>query len=846
MTTTSRRYLSNRKKGASYSFFSALRSSAFLCGIMAAVYLIFFGILTFYTFYSYEHGMDNSTGQVILRDAHDCYKYLIFPVDDEFSCYAVLALIAVLSLVLGILLFRFSSDKRTVNIYYSLGIKRTTLFYTRWLAGALAVCACVAVGVIVCWMINLGFVGPSWQLSLVLLYFYCGLSLFSLLIYTVTAAIFASVGTVSEGVVYSVGVIALPTVVLLAAQNLISAFLESSPYGSDLYNFALTEANYGYTATAQSLISQYSTYNPVLFFSKALTEFGACYYEKDALMIGINGDIKWHLPSLFAVLPWFFVVIAFALLGGLVFFRLRKAENCGFLNTNKPLGVLILFELMLLAACLPISEASYYNTVEVLAVSAALALAVYIAFEVFLERGVKRFFKKLWKLPAFAAAVACVFAVFMTGGFGYENYVPEISDVASVTLSIPVSQSDISMRRENTGYMCMGFISVASYYNWYSALPEITDSETIKTVVEAHREAVGPDGGSAVGSVYLRYKHKDGTVTDRVVKVDEGVLTKLLTVYDSPACKEQINTMFTYVIDDKASESEAGATGLAMFDYRYAEVTAVSKDMSTANTLNLTKDEFNALKAAVLADLSARSADSYYSAPDKQYGFLRFSTPLSVWGDYGYYEEGMTVLSQPEGDNNPAPVDPDAWQTEENTGAEAEALPRLTPDDGVYTDFGNFFHGGECNFYDVLIDGSMGNTIRYLNSIGAGGAFTSRKTVKSVSFTRAEDVIDYDYSGYSYPSCEFFADCVSNNEYWDLQQNSKNFVENYSENIITDKGKISELEELMRLHVYHYGKGYFCLITYTDGSYSSRFLPESLAPDYVKNYSYTGSAYKYF
>ena len=837
---TSRRYLSNKKKGASYSFFSALKTSAVPCGILTGIYILLFGVLPFTMFYGYENEKDFMTGQITQRSAKELYKFIVFGADDDFTCYAILALIAVISLVLGIILFRFASDKRTVNVYYSLGIKRTTLFYTRWFAGALVLCAAAAAGVFISYIVNLMFVGLSWQLSLVLLYFYCGLSLFSLLIYTITAAVFASVGTVSEGVVYSVGIIALPTVICLSAQNLIQGFINSSPYGSMLFDFALTGGGFYYRSQTGTLVSQFSAYNPVLFFSKALNTFGIGIIEDGKLLIGMKQE-NWHLPSIFSVLPWFLVVVAFALLGGLVFFRMRKAENCGFLNTNKPLSILVLFEYMLFAACMPLSEARYYESYQILLFSGVLAFAAYTVFEAFLERSVKRFFKKIWKLPAFAAAVACVFAVFMTGGAGYESYVPEVSDVKSVTLSLPVSHSAISLSDANTGWSCTGYISLASYYDMYSALPEITDAQILKTVVEAHAESVKQDGG--IYKIYVKYNRKNGTEATRIISVNDETMKKLLTVFDAPECKESINKMFTNVIDEKATEAQAGETGLSMFDYRYSTVTAISENMYNGNKIKLSKDEFSALKAAVLKDLTLRTADSYYNAPYKQYGILRFSTELSLWGDYEYYTEEASSAYMPD-DTLSGTEDLLPEEEAEQPAAPEKTDDRLIKSDQAYSGFGNGFRESPENHYDVLIDGGMVNTINYLNSIGAGNAFTGSKTIKSVSFTSAEKLGSYaaelaGESGYSSESREFFADSITKEGYWDLENNQKDFAEKFSENPVTDAEKLKQLDDIMRLHLFTYGKGYFCLVTYTDGTYSTRFLPENLAPDYVKSYSYT-------
>ncbi|MCQ2462411.1 MAG: ABC transporter permease [Clostridia bacterium] len=806
---TSHKSLSNKKKGAFYSFVSALKTAMLPCGFLTLLYVGLFGIIPFMKLYWYENDFDYSAGKEITRSAKEYYKFLVFmDGDEEEICYLVLAMIAVISLLVGIAVFRFTADKRTVNVYYSLGIKRSTLFYTRYFAGALVLCAAVAVGIISSYIVNLIFVGGSWQLSLVLFYLYSGLSLFSLLIYTVTAAVFSSVGTISEGVLYSAGVLALPTVVLMSAQNLISSLLSNTVFGLDIIPYELKGDYYYWGNTRESLISRFSAYNPVLFFYNALVKYGVGYKEDGKLLIGANSD-EWVFPSVFAVLPWFFVVIAAAVIGGTVLFRLRKAEHCGFLNTNKVLSTVVLFELMFFASTLFLSEIEYSDKVSIFLLSAGLALMMYILFEIFLERNVRLFFKKLWKLPAAGAVIAAVFAVFSTGLFGYEMRVPQTDEIQSVSVSVPVSHSVISLR--NMGMMIDDGLFKIGSFNWHYELPALSGTDALKTVTGVHKEAAKREDGDYVSTV--SYTLKNGKSLKRKMYIGNDDIKKLFTLFDSPECKEKIAEIINAVYPENPTPSQLTKAGTSMFRYENATVTAISKNMFDANRINLTETEFNALKQAVLADLQARSAESYYNADKPQTGILRFTTDVPRWIDESYVPEKK----------------------------DREFSERLESVPGEYTDFGIESYDAYGR-YDVLIDEGMTNTLAFLQSIGASACFEAQKQIKSVSFRSA--AIFSEYSGQwsrestRAASREFFADSMGTSAERGFWENDENFVEDYSENIITDSEKIRELDALMRLHAYNYGEGYWCLVAYTDGNYSSRFLPQSLAPEYVTGFKY--------
>ena len=62
------------------------------------------------------------------------YRYVLFESDGLLPLQICVLLAPV---VLGICLFRFMASKRTVNVYYSLGFSRQSLFWCRYMAGEL-------------------------------------------------------------------------------------------------------------------------------------------------------------------------------------------------------------------------------------------------------------------------------------------------------------------------------------------------------------------------------------------------------------------------------------------------------------------------------------------------------------------------------------------------------------------------------------------------------------------------------------------------------------------------------------------------------------------------------------
>lgn len=171
-------------------------------------------------------------GQDVLKIMRDAYEVFIF--DSEQAAYNPLlyifpALLVVISILLGVLLFRFVTNKKTVNVYYSLGIKRADLYTARLLAGVFMMLAAVLVPLAVSLGLNLHYFGSSVMLWRTFLFYAVHNVICVLAGLTISAAVSSCVGTVVESIGFSAVLAAFPSVVTMCVNYGVPAILNGAP-----------------------------------------------------------------------------------------------------------------------------------------------------------------------------------------------------------------------------------------------------------------------------------------------------------------------------------------------------------------------------------------------------------------------------------------------------------------------------------------------------------------------------------------------------------------------------------------------------------------------------------------
>ncbi len=855
---TSHKYLS-KKKGAAYTFFSGVHTAVAPAAIIALLELLFFAIAPAVSLGIKKENLGKNTSARL----SDSIKFFTSILEEKFLTYAFLAVLAVLSIAAAVVLLRFMADKRTVNVYYSLGIKRRTLFLSRWFSGAVMLTVPPVIAVVAGFVVNIIYLKLSWQLSIVLLHIFFGLWIFSLLCYTVSAAVFSSVGTVSEGIVYSVGVLAFPTVVLFSLQLLMTAFIPAAAFGSSFRTFG--SSDYFADTVGQTLVAQFSRYNPVTFFADELTKYSCCTIKESSLILGDSSQFTF--PNLGISMFWFPVIVAVAAIGCIFFVR-RNAENCGFLNTNKVLSNAVLFELIVAAVAMPLSEIDFYSLGQLFATGAIAAFAVYILFEIFLKRNFLRIVKSLYKFAAHAAAVAIIIGIFSTGLFGYASYVPDSADVKAAAVALPAEINTLDINTNS--YLSMiydenPFLPLQMQYG-YSELPAMTDENDIKAMTQLHKKltADNTDKSGSIASVTFRYVLKSGRTESRKVFVkSEALLREALGLFTAAACRAQyenlLGTDWSKLKNDNGKFISFEDAVYGAFVYENATVEFYPMSMHESCKLSLTKEDFYTIKDAVKKDMLAQTAADMFDRTSKPLGVLVFDSgdrSRVVEGMTGFYEESVSVSVS----ETAEPGDADATAvTAENESPDAPDVPDMQGEEAAaekpdksakidrYANSLSEIYGTYNPRYSVIVTEKMTNTVAAIKNAGLEEIFSSKlySAPKSVSFIKLDfSTLEIRFGSNSNSVSRDMTAAVPNSESAYNYETGEPMslsaaVKIYAENTVTDAAKINEAMSKVALRSFARTGDYICVADYGDGHITCYPLPSADAPSFVTGYTYT-------
>ena len=852
---TSHKYLS-KKKGAAYSFFSGM-SAALVPGIILTV----IELIVFAVFPAAELSYQKSAlGPLSGKSLSDSYKYISSCLDDIPTASVFAIAVAVVSVITAVLTLRFMSDKRTVNVYYSLGIKRRTLYFTKYFSGVVILTIAPITAVVGGYIVNLSYLGLSWQLSVVYFYIWFGIWVLSILAYTVSAAVFSSVGTVSEGLLYSLGLLVLPTALFFAAETILSVFVPTSVFDINILPF-LFDGNYR-TFSAASLQNVYKAYNPLLFFSDGLYNYAIGEISHGGLTLTNSSAFK--LPSLGTPLVWGLVLIAVAILGCMMF-KHRNAENCGFLNTNKILSNAVLFEILFFAATIPLTQTEYYPLSTLFIGSAVIMFVLYIIFEIFLKRNAKLIFKSLYKFAAHAAVTALIMGIASTGFFGYASYIPDPSKIKTAAVSIPANitflrpQSNYSGGSTDYIYANNAFLNVPTSF-FCKELPEMTDKEDIKDVVTLHNMLKGESVGAedSLSFVTFRYVLDNGSVKSRKVYIkNQKLLEKAADILNAKAVKNRIDTLlktdWRTLKNDENKYPDATSSGYGAFVYEDSDVTFAPMSLREEYALSLSEQEFYELKDAVRKDLLNLSAADMLGGNMKNLGVLSFTstyaaaedteevTDIGFENEPSYSEESSAFPDDGENDDggeNDGDIIADETENKDSddTVIIKKAHYTLQPTANVLSE--------ASNKYNVIVTEKMTNTVNMLKKAELDVVFTSRLTAKRVSFIKLDykNLTQY----YRLQTRVYYRDVCANavaaEKSWDYKtgedKNVDELIKTQTENIITDEKKIGEVLSKAQLRLLADDGDFICIADYGDNMLSCYPVSASSVPDYVRNFNY--------
>lgn len=692
-------------------------------------------------------------GQDVLKMMRDAYEVFIF--DSEQAAYNPLfyifpALLVVISILLGVLLFRFVTNKKTVNVYYSLGIKRADLYTARLVAGIIMMLAATLVPLAVSLGLNLHFFGSSAMLWRTFLFYAVHNVICVLAGLTISAAVSSCVGTVVESLGFSAVLAAFPSVVTMCVNYSVPAILNGAP-GITYYDIYPSSSSYG----DMHLDMTNST-----LFGRAIAHINLLMLNRSSFINSSSVEAmtkeaakKWAAPSLTPYILWAVLIAAFFVFG-LFMFKRRKAEICGFPGRSAVLNFVLCMIASFGAASLIIYFIAYTSQISrwiMIALVIVAAFLVFVILDVILHLSFKAL-KKDWKIGLVHVGLMAAFLLSLyTGFFGYSSRVPDVQSIESASISAPNALMG-SYKLGNglqSGYnsnLYFGEDGLKDYYyvgnRSNSLVEDFKDKDDINTVREIHKAMIkagnlnktnsdSDDYSKRVTSqkVIIKYKLKNGRELVRVYNYVP--LTDYPTLYTLEDTKNW-NSKIKNELLNIDSENVIPIVFSAQMDKR----TAVDEELTAG------------LARAIYNDISTLSSDKFLSSNAKYLGSVAFYVNREQREDYSIYESSEYV---------------NATSMEDEITEEEEPLSRQETVDNLAirdNSQGKYLALGD---YSVIpITEEMTNTISFLKAHGLYEKLSDESPIVSVrvkDMGHSTDSVNARY-GYGYSSPIF-------NAFWD-------------------------------------------------------------------------------
>lgn len=470
-------------------------------------------------------------------------------------------------LIIAVSLFRFMFSKKSVNVYFSMGITRSRLYINRIIAGVISLCLAVIIPLTITLIINISVFGSNSHIFNVFFYdflavFTCGLSGFAIGAFASTVS-----GSIIEAVITSGSVAFIPIFFDSVISSVNSYMLRgfSNSISNDLYgsNFSSIFSPFTFIIDLnKKRCRELGEYNPIERLS-ALLE--GTKVPKEYLI-----DIKILGPVIF----WLVASIVFIGIG-LMLMNSRKAENSNTLGkfyvSSAINGVTVYSVAFMVLSEITLDFYAFRNnTFSVFYQNLSLCLLVcgiglIIAFFVG-ELIIRRKFKAaLRTLPVFALLFALTIfgAVYVASEhFGTYNKLPATSSIKAVSMDI----------NDSNGIF---YYSTGQSDNDY----ESKDPEDIKLAVELFNKIKDDkyDGTNTPNyALGFNFTLNDGTVIRRSFDVfsPDLVLEYDKSVYESNYYKGFLKSLLIddYIEYDKESDVYYDEYG-NMYNYDYADDT---------------------------------------------------------------------------------------------------------------------------------------------------------------------------------------------------------------------------------------------------------------------------------
>ncbi len=378
------------------------------------------------------------------------------------------------AVVLGISIFRYMFSKKSVNVYFSLGMTRAGMFLSKYIAGVFLLTVSCVIPMLADVIGNITIFGSSKELWISAAYMTVCVVQMLLYAYSITVFVCCCVGTLLEAGFFSVVFIAMPMI----AEYLVKVLFGTVLYGSPYAGFNYSTEVYGMGNYRQSYTFS-AAQNNILFFNSG--RFNK-YHE---LSRGLETEgFKFENPDMLPVIIML-AVIAIVSLAAYMFYKKRKTEIAGFIGSNPvitSIGIFVISSFLFSFLSEHFVSLDFSNKYLAFLLAFGSIFIVYTVVELVSLRSIKLFFKKFWKITVHYAIMGAVIAAFVTGLFGYSTRIPDKSEIEKIAVSSGTGDEFYN----NGGSYSNWNMFIDSYYPGITADAGLRGDSTGMTLIDGY------------------------------------------------------------------------------------------------------------------------------------------------------------------------------------------------------------------------------------------------------------------------------------------------------------------------------------------------------------------------
>ncbi len=327
--------------------------------------------------------------------------------------------------------FYYMLSKKQVNVFFSMGVSRKTMFINRTLAGIISLFVSVLVPMLILYIVNLttfDYPAHATQIFLyaVSMFFVCGLAGFSI----GTMATMIS-GNIFEAALTSFTTSAIPVLTVNAGSSIISSFLNGySSNGEGFPWFGLISPwNICSSIFRENSDMGYNVQRHPVDLFMTLTRNGV---EADKYVIPDSAKVG--ISFVAPILSWLAISVVIIAIG-YVLYKARKAEHAnsfGHFAISRAINTTLVFLLMAY-----LIEEIFWREIGPLAYFLILAitgLVAYFVLQLIMTRKIKTTVKSFKWYAVLVSVTAVFLAVVVSGFFGTFNKTPDKAEIKSVSI----------------------------------------------------------------------------------------------------------------------------------------------------------------------------------------------------------------------------------------------------------------------------------------------------------------------------------------------------------------------------------------------------------------------------